>query len=289
MGWKGGINPPNAGGTALRQKENPSQWRGVNDIEGDGMWVSCHPLLLMPWEWRWGRKEGAYMHCPTQPLVSGTLGDNDRVCCYPLPFVFSGHRRKLRETTMMNKLLSLSPCHSSPSPCISTYSFLPTPLVTSCSYFWEWLLSLFGWVVVGSDMVVVGTLLVSSGGCDMVWLGGHAWRCWGAVMWQCLGHCWQCQGPMMWRGWGALWTGLGAVTWHCWWGCWVPAESMSLPQCGPDVGINWGAQWQQWWLHIGSGGGRWWWWWEERWDSHNMWLRWHFNCSCSIWQLTGTY
>jgi hypothetical protein len=30
---------------------------------------------------------------------------------------------------------------------------------------------------------------------------------------------------------------------------------MSSPWVGPNMGVHWGAQWQQWWLRIGGGGG----------------------------------
>ena len=65
-------------------------------------------------------------------------------------------------------------------------------------------------VLRGSDVVAFGALLAVSEANDMAWVG-------------------------------ALWTGLRAVMWYCWWGCWVLAGSISLPQCGPDVGINRGA------------------------------------------------
>jgi len=36
---------------------------------------------------------------------------------------------------------------------------------------WHRPLLSFGWAAVGGDMAVVGALLVSSGGCDVAWLG----------------------------------------------------------------------------------------------------------------------
>jgi len=128
---RGGYNTE----TERKKEKIPSNEGGVNDVEADGMWVLCRPLSLTPWERRRGRKEGAHMHRPTQPSASRTPVDNDGVRRYPLPLVFPGRRRKLWETTTMNKSSSLSPCPSSPSPRVSTCSSLPTPLVAFCSYF----------------------------------------------------------------------------------------------------------------------------------------------------------
>jgi len=83
---QGGYNAE----TERKKEKIPPNGGGVNDIEADGMWVLCHPLLLTPRERRRGRKEGARMHRPTQPLASRTPVDNDGVRRYPLPLVFPG-------------------------------------------------------------------------------------------------------------------------------------------------------------------------------------------------------
>jgi hypothetical protein len=45
-------------------------------------------------------------------------------------------------------------------------------LVVLSAVTWHRPLSSFGWAPVAGDVAVVGALLVSSGGCDVAWLGG---------------------------------------------------------------------------------------------------------------------